>query len=93
MFQIINGLGLFLSFFLARVVFGTYLQACFYVDIWRTFVATKADIPFGRDRIPTWLLATHALSGITLQALNYMWFYKICKVVQKKFFAKKEAQE
>jgi hypothetical protein len=91
--QIINGVGLFLSFFLSRILFGTYLQTWFYIDIWRASVANDADIPLGHDRIPSWLLAAHALSGITLQVLNYFWFYKIGRTVYRKLFVKKVARE
>jgi len=91
--QIINGVALFLSFFLSRVLYGTYLQTWFYIDIWRAFVAKEADIPLGHDRIPTWLLAGHALAAIALQVLNYMWFYKIGRAVYRKLFVKKVAQE
>ncbi|OCT51426.1 transmembrane protein 56 [Cladophialophora carrionii] len=90
--QIVNGVAFFVSFFLSRILFGNYLQAWFYLDIWRAYVVDEADIPVGHDRVPTWLLAGHALSSIVLQVLNHMWFYKIGRTVYRKLFAEKVAK-
>ncbi|EXJ58445.1 hypothetical protein A1O7_05870 [Cladophialophora yegresii CBS 114405] len=91
--QIANGLAFFVSFFLSRILYGNYLQSWFYLDIWRAYVVDEADIPVGHDRIPTWLLAGHALSAIVLGALNHMWFYKIGRTVYRKLFAENVAKE
>ena len=91
--QIVNGLALFLSFFLARILYGTRLQFAFYSDIWSALTAKEAEIPAGHERIPIWLLAGHLLSGIILQGLNYWWFYKIGRTVFRKLFVKKIAKE
>ncbi|KIY00701.1 uncharacterized protein Z520_03366 [Fonsecaea multimorphosa CBS 102226] len=85
--QIVNGMALFVSFFLLRVVYATHLQAWFYMDLWSAFGASEQDIPVGKARIPTWLLASHAVAAVTLQLLNYWWFYKISRTVYRKFFA------
>lgn len=91
--QIINGVAFFVSFFLSRILYGNYLQARFYADLWRAYVVEDSNIPLGHERIPTWLLAGHALSAIVLQILNHMWFYKIGRTVYHKLFAAKIAGE
>ena len=91
--QVLNGVAFAISFFLSRVAFGTYLQTWFYIDVWHAFVAKDAEIPLGHDRMPTWLLAAQVFAVITLQALNYWWFYKIARTVRRKLFAKKIARE
>lgn len=90
--QIVNGLAFFVSFFLSRILYGNYLQSWFYIDLWRTYAGKDSDIPLGHDRLPTWLLACHALSAIVLQVLNHMWFYKIGRTVYRKLFANKVNQ-
>jgi hypothetical protein len=91
--QVVNGVAFFVSFFLSRIVYGNYLQSWFYVDLWRAYVVPEAEIPAGHERIPTWLLAGHALSAIALQVLNHMWFYKIGRMVYRKLFVQKVAKK
>lgn len=91
--QVINGVLLFLAFFISRIIWGTYLTAWFYRDIWATFVATEEQIPVGKDRMPIWLMAMHALSATILQTLNYVWFYKIARLVYKKVVGEKSRKK
>ncbi|KAH8816679.1 TLC domain-containing protein [Xylogone sp. PMI_703] len=82
--QVMNGVALFISFFLSRIIWGTYLTGWFCRDIWTAFTATNDQIPVGEERMPLWLLAMYAFSGTLLQALNFMWFYMIARSVYRK---------
>ncbi|EXJ68915.1 uncharacterized protein A1O5_07847 [Cladophialophora psammophila CBS 110553] len=93
MIQIVNGMALFVSFFLLRIVYATYLQTWFYMDLWAALTASDDNIPVGSARIPIWLLVSYALAAMTLQGLNYLWFYKISRAVYRKVFVGKMAKE
>jgi hypothetical protein len=77
--QLVNGAFVLLSFFLSRIIWGTWLQMWWYFDIWHVYQVQQVGVLPDREHLPTWLLLAHFLSGVVLQILNYMWF---CKIVQ-----------
>jgi hypothetical protein len=81
--QIVNGIALFVAFFLCRILWGTYLTAWFYRDI-----VSAAGGQEGVQKVPPWLLGMHAVSATVLQTLNYVWFGKIGRLVYRKLYGR-----
>jgi hypothetical protein len=84
MLQLVNGAFVLLSFFFSRIVWGTWLQMWWYFDIWHVYQVQQVDVPTGCEHLPTSLLFAHFLSGVTLQMLNYLWFYKIAQTMYRR---------
>jgi hypothetical protein len=86
-FYVFNGIVLFITFFFSRIIWGTYLTSWFYRDIWNAYVSAP---PLRAEKLPNWLLAGHAASATVLQALNFMWFFMISKVLLSRVWYKQE---
>lgn len=65
--------------------------------------AEKADVPARyaetmqfvttEDTIPIWLAAVYVVSNLTLNSLNFYWFFKMIDAVRKRFDPKAEGKQ
>ncbi|KAL2207148.1 DUF887-domain-containing protein [Sarocladium strictum] len=92
--QLYNGLMLLFSFFTARLLFGTYSSVCVLQDLWmasNNAVSMEKRISVGMvhvtdgSRVPSWLMGSYLLSNLTLNYLNFYWFYKMIKALRRRF--------
>ena len=92
--QFYNGLMLLFTFFSARLVFGTYSSFCVMQDLWKACynsVSMEKRISVGmihvteHSRVPSWILFSYLLSNLTLNYLNFYWFYKMIQALRKRF--------
>ncbi|KAL1835655.1 hypothetical protein VTJ49DRAFT_6265 [Mycothermus thermophilus] len=111
--QLYNGIALLVTFFLCRLVWGTYQSAVVYVDMWHSIhrapsaeyldaafaaVSDPTDpdanpMFFSRNptTVPVWLTGIYLASNLTLNSLNWFWFFKMIKAVSKRFEPPKAA--
>ncbi|KAF2274680.1 DUF887-domain-containing protein [Westerdykella ornata] len=99
-FQLVNGIMLLLTFFSARLVYGTYQSVRVFSDIYQTIrhnsVLTDPEVgkaaplddvmQFAGERaIPLWLPLCYLASNLTLNGLNWFWFEKMIATLRKRF--------
>jgi hypothetical protein len=96
--QLCNGLLLISTFFSCRLVYGTYQSYLVFRDIWLA-VGVQPDSPstgqqpyqdafrFATPTVPLWLAVSYLASNITLNSLNFYWFYKMIQALHKRFQA------
>ncbi|KAJ1967610.1 hypothetical protein H4R35_006662 [Dimargaris xerosporica] len=75
-FQLVNGVFLLASFFLARLVFGIYWAGHLAVTFYNEW-----------DRVPTYLAIFILVANTALNILNIFWFYKMVAAVRSRFTA------
>lgn len=92
--QLYNGMMLLFSFFTARLLFGTYSSICVLQDLW---MASNNPVSFEKrvsvgmahvtqgTRVPSWILISYFLSNLTLNYLNFYWFYKMIAALRRRF--------
>jgi ABC-type transport system involved in multi-copper enzyme maturation permease subunit len=73
-FQLVNGICLLLSFFSVRLCFGTY-------QIYRLISSAVSNL----YQYPMTLFWIYTLACITMQSLNFFWFYAMIKSVASRF--------
>lgn len=92
--QLYNGILLLSSFFTCRLVFGTYQSYCVMGDLWRAtqlpLSAQKIGSPvmaFVEEgtTVPVWAALSYLSSNLTLNFLNFYWFFKMVRAVRKRF--------
>ncbi|KAH7160101.1 TLC domain-containing protein [Dactylonectria estremocensis] len=93
--QLYNGLMLLFTFFCCRLVYGTYSSFCVFHDIWSSINASpnlsklelSPTLLFATQEstVPLWLAATYLLSNLTLNGLNFYWFFMMIRAVRKRF--------
>ncbi|EJD44180.1 hypothetical protein AURDEDRAFT_114429 [Auricularia subglabra TFB-10046 SS5] len=62
----INGVFLLTSFFLARIIYGTYVSYGFFSTLYEV-----------RERVPPAYVYVYGISNVVLNALNWIWFSKM----------------
>ena len=102
--QLYNGILLLVTFFLCRLVWGTYQSVRVYQDVWAALQApgpgkapvlgaadpTSEIMRFAGDQhVPVWLAITYLGSNLVLNTLNFYWFGKMIETVRKRFRPKK----
>lgn len=97
--QLYNGLTLLFTFFSCRLVWGTIQSGFVYRDMWRAvFSAPSAEAIANSEvmgfasgePIPVWLAVIYTASNLTLNSLNWHWFFKMIAAVKKRFEPVKE---
>jgi hypothetical protein len=97
--QLYNGILLLSSFFVCRLLYGTYQSFRVLRDLWWALGSTPSAEKMGsavmsfvsRDStVPLWAALSYLLSNLTLNFLNFYWFYKMIGAVQKRFDHPKE---
>lgn len=93
--QLYNGIMLLATFFSCRLVYGTYSSFRVFHDIWSSVNAnpSPSKLEFSstmvfankESTVPVWLGATYLLSNLTLNSLNFYWFFMMIKAVRKRF--------
>jgi hypothetical protein len=92
--QLYNGIMLLFSFFSARLVFGTYSSVQVLHDLWmasNNSVSMEKRISVGmihvtdKTRVPAGIMIPYLLSNLTLNYLNFYWFYKMIKALRRRF--------
>ncbi|CAK7265830.1 hypothetical protein SEPCBS57363_001778 [Sporothrix epigloea] len=99
--QLYNGIALLTTFFSCRLIYGTYMSAWVYHDMWKAvwdgpsvdWVNNPAALnpshvrapSAGQGPIPLWLFLMYVASNVTLNSLNVYWFFKMIAAVRKRF--------
>lgn len=92
--QFYNGLMLLFSFLSARLVFGTYYSLQVLHDLWMASnhrVSAEKRVSVGmvhvtdQTRVPAWIMISYLLSNMTLNYLNFYWFFKMIKALRRRF--------
>lgn len=95
--QLYNGIVLICTFFCCRLIYGNYMSAWVYADMWRAVWEGPGDAALptsrgssvfrfaGTDPIPMWLFVTYTTSNLILNSLNVIWFFKMIAAVRKRF--------
>ncbi|KAI9171895.1 TLC domain-containing protein [Paramyrothecium foliicola] len=100
--QLYNGLMLLFTFFSCRLVYGTYQSVRVFGDIFSAInVYPSAEelaspvMTFATDSstVPLWLGVVYLASNLTLNSLNFYWFFKMIQAVRKRFVAPKAAEK
>ncbi|TPX71104.1 hypothetical protein SpCBS45565_g01328 [Spizellomyces sp. 'palustris'] len=77
--QLVNGMILLIVFFVARICFGFYSSADFFVTVYHR-----------RHEIPIVNIAVYSIANILLNALNVHWFSKMIRAIRSRFSPKDE---
>lgn len=92
--QLYNGIMLLFTFFTSRLVFGTYQSYLVLSDFWRGVGGTPSlalrHLPwmaYSNDSttVPLWAFLAYFASNMTLNFLNFYWFFKMVSAVRKRF--------
>lgn len=93
--QLYNGIMLIATFFSCRLVYGTYQSTRVFGDIWAAVnsptdphTTAETDVMMfvtESSRVPVWLGVVYLGSNITLNTLNFYWFFKMIEAVRKRF--------
>ncbi|KAM5356352.1 hypothetical protein ACJ41O_002998 [Fusarium nematophilum] len=92
--QLYNGLMLLLTFFSCRLVYGTYSSFCVFLDVWaginahpkiETLAAPTMSFVDQDSTVPFWLGAAYLVANLTLNSLNFYWFFMMIRAVRKRF--------
>jgi len=92
--QLYNGILLLFTFFTSRLLFGTYQSYCVFADFWRAVGASpspanvdSATMIYVNDTtaVPLWAVLSYLASNLTLNFLNFYWFFKMIHAVRKRF--------
>ncbi|KAG8787223.1 hypothetical protein FRC15_009720 [Serendipita sp. 397] len=77
--HLLNGVALLISFFSARLVYGTYMaDGKQSYNFFRTTYLNRSEIPAA-------LFWTYCIGNVLLNGLNWFWFSKMVKTVRRKF--------
>ncbi|OTA86253.1 hypothetical protein M434DRAFT_24258 [Hypoxylon sp. CO27-5] len=95
--QLYNGLILIFTFFSCRLVWGTYQSFLVARDLWKglhsvptvLYVRTMQFVSSSTS-IPVWLAAIYIGANLTLNSLNFYWFFKMIDAVRKRFDPKEK---
>lgn len=96
--QLYNGLLLLFTFFSCRLIYGTYQSFRVFRDIMFAIDANPHSdkllspvMVFATEKstVPLWLGAVYLASNLTLNSLNFYWFFMMIKAVRKRFVAPK----
>ncbi|KAM0437393.1 hypothetical protein ACHAPT_001755 [Fusarium lateritium] len=100
--QLYNGLMLLFTFFSCRLVYGTYSSFRVFRDVWaginahpdvETLTAPIMSFAHQDSTVPVWLGAAYLASNITLNSLNFYWFFMMIRAVRKRFEPSSDSQD
>lgn len=100
--QLYNGLMLLFTFFTCRLVYGTYMSFSVFKDVWAGInthpnveALTTPLMAFAHEdsTVPVWLGAAYLASNITLNSLNFYWFFMMIRAVRKRFEPSSDSQD
>ncbi|KAL2684923.1 hypothetical protein Neosp_006016 [[Neocosmospora] mangrovei] len=100
--QLYNGLMLLFTFFTCRLVYGTYMSVSVFKDVWAGInthpnveTLTTPVMAFAHEdsTVPVWLGAAYLASNITLNSLNFYWFFMMIRAVRKRFEPSSDSQD
>ncbi len=92
--QLYNGFLLLFSFFSCRLIYGTYQSFLAFRDILAAINSHPTPGPRGNpvmffatddSTVPFWLAAVYLASNLTLNSLNFYWFFMMIRAVRKRF--------
>ncbi|KAM0563799.1 hypothetical protein ACHAPJ_000005 [Fusarium lateritium] len=92
--QLYNGIMLLFTFFSCRLVYGTYSSYRVYSDVWaainanpdmKTLMAPTMTFAHPDSTVPMWIGAAYLASNVTLNSLNFYWFFMMIRAVRKRF--------
>lgn len=92
--QLYNGLLLLSTFFSCRLVYGTYQSYCVFRDIWaginstpdsKSLISPAMTFATPDSTVPVWLGSLYLASNMTLNFLNFYWFFMMIRAVRKRF--------
>lgn len=92
--QLYNGTMLLFTFFTSRLLFGTYQSYRVLSDFWQGLGSspdiTLRHLPsmiYASDSttVPLWSFVAYLASNMTLNFLNFYWFYKMIAAMRKRF--------
>ncbi|KAI5462932.1 TLC domain-containing protein [Mariannaea sp. PMI_226] len=93
--QLYNGIALLFTFFSARLIYGTYSSVQVFRDIWFAINAhpspakleLSSTMAFANKdtTVPLWLGAAYLIANLTLNSLNFYWFFMMIRAVRKRF--------
>lgn len=97
--QLINGIFLLTSFFLCRLVWGSYASYSVSMDCLKALrfnqkglhhitpiISPNNVMTYAADRqAPIWLLASYSVSNTTLNLLNWYWIRQMVGTIRKRF--------
>lgn len=92
--QLYNGVMLLFTFFSCRLIYGTYSSFRVYRDVWSA-INVNPDIKalnlptmsFAHpdSTVPMWIGIAYLASNVTLNSLNFYWFFMMIHAVRKRF--------
>lgn len=100
--QLYNGIMLLFTFFSCRLVYGTYSSFRVYRDVWAainvnpdTEALMMPTMSFAHpdSTVPLWIGVAYLASNVTLNSLNFYWFFMMVRAVRKRFDPVSESQE
>ena len=75
--QLVNGIILTTTFFLSRIVWGSYIAYVFIGDLWTAYNAKPSALPL-------WLPCVYVIANMSLNALNWYWFSKMIDSLRRR---------
>ncbi|KAI1065354.1 hypothetical protein LB507_000645 [Fusarium sp. FIESC RH6] len=100
--QLYNGLALLFTFFSCRLVYGTYSSFRVYRDVWsainvnpdmKALMMPTMSFAHPNSTVPMWIGVAYLASNVTLNSLNFYWFFMMIRAVRKRFEPSSESQE
>lgn len=92
--QLYNGLVLLFTFFSCRLVYGSYQTIRVFSDLWSAVNVHPSPAKLNStimafatedSTVPMWLGLAYLASNVTLNSLNFYWFFMMIKAVRKRF--------
>lgn len=100
--QLYNGVMLLFTFFSCRLIYGTYSSFRVYRDVWSAInvnpdmkALNLPTMSFAHpdSTVPMWIGITYLASNVTLNSLNFYWFFMMIRAVRKRFVSTAESEE
>lgn len=100
--QLYNGFALLFTFFSCRLVYGTYSSFRVYRDVWsainvnpdmKALMRSTMSFAHPDSTVPMWIGVAYLASNVTLNSLNFYWFFMMIRAVRKRFEPSSEPQE
>jgi len=80
--QLVNGGLLLLVFFAARICYGSWAS----YDLFKTLYRVRHDIP-------TWMSGFYLCGNVSLNVLNWIWFFKMIDALRRRFSDKEDGRK
>ncbi|KAH7270487.1 TLC domain-containing protein [Fusarium redolens] len=100
--QLYNGIMLLFTFFSCRLIYGSYSSFRVYRDVWSAInvnpdmkALNLPTMSFAHpdSTVPMWIGVAYLASNITLNSLNFYWFFMMIRAVRKRFVPAAESEE